>query len=101
IDASPRRGRAVDNDRATIHAGIAALEGRTAEAMAGYRQALGVWRDLGLVWDEALCAIDMATVLDPSEPEVRAAGEAAREILVRLRAVPFIERLDAALARVV
>ena len=101
MDASPRRGRAIDADRATIHAGIAALEGRTAEALAGYRQALGVWRDLGLVWDEALCAIDMATVLDPTEPEVRSAGEAAREILVRLRAIPFIERLDAALARVV
>jgi len=57
------------------------------------------WRDLGLAWDEALCAIDMATLLDPTDPEVRAAGEAAREILVRLEAAPFIERLDAALAR--
>ena len=100
IDASPRRGRAIDADRVTIHAGIDALDGRTAEALAGYRQALGVWRDLGLVWDEALCAIDMATVLDPTDPEVRAAGEAAREILVRLRAVPILARLDAALARV-
>ena len=100
MDASPRRGRAIDADRATILAGIAGLEDRTAEALAGYRQVLGVWRDLGLVWDEALCAIDMATVLDPTDPEVRAAGEAAREILVRLRAVPFVERLDAALGRV-
>ena len=96
---SPRRGRAIDADRATLRAGIAALEGRTSEALAGYRQVLGTWRDLGLVWDEALCAIDMATLLDPADPEVRAAGEAAREILVRLRAAPFIERLDAALAR--
>ena len=95
--AAPRSGDR--RDRTTIHAGIAALEGRTEEALAAYRQVLAVWRDLGLVWDEALCAIDMATVLDPSDPEVRAVAEAAREILVRLRATPFIERLDAALAR--
>jgi len=41
----------------------------------------------------------MATVLDPSDPEVRAAADTARETLVRLRAQPFVERLDAALAR--
>ena len=41
----------------------------------------------------------MATLLEPADPEVRAAAEAAREILVRLRAAPFIARLDAALAR--
>ena len=32
-------------------------------------------------------------------PEVRTAAESAREILVRLGARPFIERLDAALSR--
>jgi hypothetical protein len=57
------------------------------------------WRDLGLAWEEALCAIDMATLLDPGDPEVRAAAVAARETLVRLDATPFIARLDAALAR--
>lgn len=41
----------------------------------------------------------MAFLLDPIDPEVRAAAEAAREILVRLEAAPFIARLDAALAR--
>ncbi len=99
LEATPRHGRAIDNDHATILAGIAALEGRTAEAMTVYRQALGVWRDLGLVWDEAMCAIDMATVLDPSDPEVVAAAETARSTLVGLGATPFVERLDAALAR--
>ena len=42
---------------------------------------------------------EMATLLDPTLPEVIAAGEIGREILVRLRAKPFIARLDAALAR--
>jgi hypothetical protein len=41
----------------------------------------------------------MATILDPTDPEVRAAAEAARETLVRLEAAPFVARLDAAMAR--
>jgi len=41
----------------------------------------------------------MASLLDPAEPEVRAAADAAREILIRLRAQPFLERLDTAMAR--
>ncbi len=83
--------------RSTLSGGGAALEGRSDEALTTFRRALGSWRDLGLPWEEALCAIGMATVLDPAEPEVRAAAESAREILTRLRAKPFLERLEAAL----
>jgi len=61
-----------------------------------YGEALQGWRDLGLAWDEALCGLDMALLLDPGEPDVRAAAEAAREILVRLEAAPLVARLDAA-----
>ena len=46
-----------------------------------------------------LCVLDMAIVLDPSESEVQAATEAGREILVRLGAGPFVERLDDAQGR--
>jgi hypothetical protein len=48
---------------------------------------------------EALTAIDMATLLDPGEPEVRAAANRAREILAGLGARPFLNRLEAAMAR--
>jgi hypothetical protein len=75
------------------------LEGRPADALALYCDALRDWRDLGLVWDEALCGLDMATLFDPAEPEVRTAADDAREILVRLEAAPFLARLDAAMAR--
>ncbi len=51
------------------------------------------------VWDEALIGIDMALLLDPSEAEVAAAIAESREILERLRAKPYLERLDAAVAR--
>ena len=99
LDASGVHGPAVEADRRTIRAGIAALEGRPADALPLYREALRAWRELGLAWDEALCGLDMATLLDPADSEVRTAADAAREILVRLGAAPFIARLDAALAR--
>jgi tetratricopeptide (TPR) repeat protein len=99
LDAAGPHGAAVDADRVTIRAGIAALEGRQSDALALYRQALAAWRSLGLAWDEASCAIDMATLLDPAEPDVQAAAEAGRSILERLEARPFLERLDAAMRR--
>jgi hypothetical protein len=39
----------------------------------------------------------MAMLLDPGDPEVRAAPERARVILVPLRAQPFLDRLEAAM----
>jgi len=99
LGASGIHGPAVEADRKTIRAGIAALDGRPAEAMPLYREALRAWRELGLAWDEALCGLDMATLLDASEPEVRAAAGSAREILVRLEARPFIARIDTAMSR--
>jgi len=98
LDASGIHGPAIEADRRTIRAGLAALEGPTADALPLYREALRSWRDLGLAWDEALCGLDMALLLDPADQEVRAAAAAAREILVRLEAAPFIVRLDAATA---
>jgi class 3 adenylate cyclase len=93
------RGAALSADILTIRAGLAALENRPADAMSLYRDALRAWQALGLQWDEALCSIDMASVLDPSEPEVRSAAEAARAILARLGAAPFLARLTTAMAR--
>jgi tetratricopeptide (TPR) repeat protein len=99
LDDSGVHGPALETGRSTIRAGIAALEGRSADALAIYRNALREWRDLGLVWDEALCGLDMAILLDPADPEVQAAADAAREILVGLEAAPFLARLDDAMAR--
>ncbi len=84
---------------ATLRAGVAALEGRTKEALALYREALTGWRATHSPYDEALTGLDMAKLLDPSEPEVADAIKSTREILERLRAKPFLELLDAAEAR--
>ncbi len=67
----------IDARRASIRAGLAALDGRPAEALALYADAFNRFRDLGLPVDEALTAIEMATLLDPALPEVRAAAEAS------------------------
>jgi len=68
LDATGVHRPVVEAERATIRAGLAALEGPRTEALARYRDALRAWRELGLVWDEALCAIDMVTLLGPAEP---------------------------------
>ncbi|HWO11436.1 MAG TPA: hypothetical protein VNN80_18205, partial [Polyangiaceae bacterium] len=85
--------------RATMRAGIAALEGRATEALSSYREAMKVWRSSHCVWDEAMTGIDMAQLLDPSDPEVAEAIASTRSILERLAAKPYLERLEAAVAR--
>jgi hypothetical protein len=99
LDATGVHGKIVELRRTTIRAGIRALEGGSAEALTLYREALRGWHDLGLVWDETLTALDMATLLDPSLPEVQAAADGARATLARLGAKPYLERLEAAMSR--
>ena len=98
VDRMLVRGAAIGLDKASIEAGIAALEGRTAQALSLYREALRGWRNLRLAWDEALTVVDMVTFLGPDEAEVRAAADWARETLMRLGATPYLERLETALA---
>ena len=77
-------------------AAVAALEGRTAEALAGFRDARARLLRLEQHFDLACWVID-ATVLLPDEPEVRAWAAEARLLLEELRAQPYVDRLDAAL----
>ncbi len=83
--------------RRGIRAGLAALDGRRAQAAREYRDALQGLLDHGYVLDHALMTVQMATLVGPSEPDVMAAAAIARETLTRARAKPFIDRLDAAL----
>ncbi|HEX5828843.1 MAG TPA: adenylate/guanylate cyclase domain-containing protein [Candidatus Limnocylindrales bacterium] len=92
------RGRAAEADRTAIQAGIQALEGDRDGALADYRTALAVYRDLGLELDEAMLAIQALATLGPDEPEVRAMGDAARPILTRLRAAPLLRHVERLLA---
>ena len=83
-------------ERLGIQGGLAALEGRAADAVRLYSEALGGFREVGFPFSEALTAIEMATVLDPSIPEVAAPIEAARTILTRIGARAFLDQLEAA-----
>jgi hypothetical protein len=88
------QGKAIDLSATAARAGIAALEGDAGLAHRLFDEARRAARDLGLAWDEALIAIDMASVLDPADPDVREAASIARQTFERLRAAPMVAILD-------
>jgi class 3 adenylate cyclase/tetratricopeptide (TPR) repeat protein len=94
VEQGGLHGPVVDARLVTLRAGVAAREGRPSEAMTLYADALGAWRALGQVWDEALTGLDAVTLLDPGLPQVAAIGQSTRQILERLGARPYLERLD-------
>jgi class 3 adenylate cyclase/tetratricopeptide (TPR) repeat protein len=99
LDAKAPRAPITDLRRKGIRAGLAALAGRTNEALGLYRDTLRGWREFGLAYDAALAGIDMATLLDPADPEVQAAIDWSRATLLRMRATPLIARLESAASR--
>ncbi len=88
------RGRAIETDIAAVRAGIAALEGDTADAIAGYRSARQRFQDLGLPWDVALTSVSAGMRLDPSNSEVAGWLAEARRTFETLRARPMVELVD-------
>ena len=96
LDSTGTHGPTLDVARVVIRAGIAALEGSSDEALALYRQALDRWREIDVAFLEALTVIDMATLLDPTQPEVVSAIGPAREAFTRMGAKPFLHRLEEA-----
>ena len=98
LAATGLHGPAVEADRHSLAAALLALDGRSAESLAAYRDVIEEWQDLGLVWDQAMTRLEMATVLDATDPDVAEAARAARETFVRLLARPLVDRLDRVLA---
>jgi class 3 adenylate cyclase/tetratricopeptide (TPR) repeat protein len=87
-------GKALDLGATAARAGIAALGGDVGQAHRLFDEARRAARDLGLQWDEALIAIDMASVLEPADPDVREAASIARQTFERLRATPMLAILE-------
>ncbi len=85
----------IDAVRRTAGAGLAALEGRREDAVAGYQRALEDWRALECRLDLAFCAVDMAHVL-PDEEITREAATEARAILNEIGGITLLERLEVA-----
>jgi hypothetical protein len=94
LEENAGSGPAAIARRTTVQAGVAALEGRVAEAKALYADALRGWRDTNGVWDEALTGLDMAELMDATDPDVAEVLTSTRQILERLGAKPYLARLD-------
>ena len=92
----PSSGRLSNLLRLGAEAALAAVEGRTADAVAGFRSATAELESLG----EHFAAAQLATAaigLLPDRPEIQDLAKAVRPLLVELRARPWLERLDQAL----
>ncbi|CAN5244747.1 hypothetical protein BH24CHL7_BH24CHL7_11840 [soil metagenome] len=93
------RGKWVDASRKSLDAGILALEGRTAEAVALFSEATQTHREGGVALDTALCLLDQVAVLDAGQPPAQAAAEEARQVVDRLGAAALHEHLERLLGR--
>jgi len=92
---APLRGRWIDAVRRTAESGLAALEGRREDALAGYERALSEWKELDTRLDHAFCAADMAHVLPDEELTNEALAESTA-FLTGIGAVSLLERIEAA-----
>jgi hypothetical protein len=99
LDAHPSSSASTVASRISARAGIAALDGRHDEAIAGYRDALARFRAVNRDFDLACTALDFVLLLGPEDPSARAAAEEARAIFERVGARPYLERLEAAMAQ--
>ncbi|MCJ7712804.1 MAG: hypothetical protein MUQ32_18460, partial [Chloroflexi bacterium] len=84
-----------DHDLAVIRAGLAAVEGRTSEAVPLYRSAIVGFREYGVRFSLALAIFDMLTFIGPADPAVRPLLDEGRGILADLGATVLLDRFDA------
>jgi len=99
LEAIPQTGIGIAAGRIAARAGIAALEGRLDEAITSYRDALSRYRSIGADLNVAQLALDFVIVVGGDHAATREAAAEARAIFERVKARPFLERLDAAMAR--
>jgi tetratricopeptide (TPR) repeat protein len=99
IDDSWANAGMVRLRKLAILAGIAAVEGDIETALSLYGEVGRGWRELGIAWEESFHGLDMAILLDPAIPAVRAAADRSRELFTKMGAVPLLEMLDAATSR--
>jgi len=98
LDVMPQSDATIQAHRSWATAAVAALAGRRDDAIPGFRRALASFRKLRRDFELARVALDMVHLLGPDEPEAAAAAEEARAIFERLRAKPYLDQLDIALA---
>jgi class 3 adenylate cyclase/tetratricopeptide (TPR) repeat protein len=99
LDAHPSSTSFTRAARFAARAGIAALDGRRDEAIAGYRDALARYRGIGHALELGRTSLDFLRLLGPSDPSVDVAVDEARSIFERIGARAYLDQLDAAMAR--
>jgi len=88
------RGRANRASLRTMEAGLAALEGRRVDAVAGYGEALAAWRELACDGGQAFALLDVTRLLGPATGEGREAAAELRPLLERLEARALLAVLE-------
>jgi class 3 adenylate cyclase/tetratricopeptide (TPR) repeat protein len=91
-------GRVVAAGRREIEACALAREGRPADAVAAFRDALDRWRELGARYELAVAELGMAFVLGAASPDAQRAADEAKTIFDSLGAEPYLRLLDRALS---
>ncbi|HEY7937294.1 MAG TPA: adenylate/guanylate cyclase domain-containing protein [Candidatus Limnocylindrales bacterium] len=80
---------------AGLRAGIAALEGRIDDAVAGYRDANAQLEAIHFDWLTALLGFEFVSLVGIDHPATREAADRSRAIFERVGARPWLEKLDA------
>jgi class 3 adenylate cyclase/tetratricopeptide (TPR) repeat protein len=97
LEESPATDSVTVANRIAGQAAIAALEGRTAEAVTGFREAIGRLAELGCDFDVARLGLDLLRLVGPTDPFTRDAVGRSQAIFERLEAKPYLALLDATL----
>lgn len=97
LDSATRTGRAGRTARVSLRAIVATLEGRRADAVGGFREAIRGMKEVGSILHASQIGLAFALAVGPSDPEARVAAEQGREVFARVRARPWVEKTDAVL----
>ncbi len=94
IAEQPGRVPAVAQTEVT--SALAALEGRTPDAVAGFVEATRGWQELGLAFEAAMCALNHVLLLGCADDAGRQAADEATATFERLGAKPLLKLLAGA-----
>ncbi len=95
-DREESQGNLIDNALGVAaQAGMAALDGRLDEAIAGYREALERLGAIHIEWLVALLGFEFMTLVGSDHPATREAAVRSRAIFERVNARPWLAKLDA------
>jgi len=97
-EIAERPGRMVANHLRALDAGIAAVDGRMADAIQGFREACAIWDEVGLKFWLAMTQLTMISVLHLAPSDLRNLGEAARGQFEAIGAAPLVHQVEETLA---